>query len=496
MAARGHSHRDIGRSLGISHNTAAGYLRRAAAAGLDALAAEELDDEALTARLFPPAAPARVPRPLPDWSQVARDLKKKGVTLLLLWLEYRQLHPDGYEYTQFVKHFRDWEAGVDVVLRQEHRAGEKVFVDYAGQTVPWIDRETGEVHEAQIFVGAMGASSHTYVEASQSQSLPDWIGSHVRMYAWFGGVPEVTVPDNLKAGVRKACFYEPDINRTYLDLARHYGTTVIPTRVARPRDKAKAETAVQIVERWVLAPLRNHTFFSVAGINEAITPLREALADRPFQKLEGSRRTLFEAVDRPALLPLPAVPYSFAEWRKARVSIDYHVQFERHCYSVPHTLTGQPVEIRVSRNAVEVFHSGRRVAAHIRNRRVGGYSTIPEHRPKSHQKHAEWTPSRLVRWGEEIGVSTGALVQRILTVRPHPEQGYRSCLGLLALARRYSPERLETACFRALRSGASSYRSVKSILEHGLDRVPLEEQAELALPAEHENLRGAGYYNT
>jgi transposase len=385
---------------------------------------------------------------------------------------------------------------VDVVLRQEHKAGEKVFVDYAGQTVPWIDRDTGEVHEAQIFVGTLGASNHTYVEATQSQSLPDWMGSHVRMYAWFGGVPEVTVPDNLKAGVRRACFYEPDLNRTYLDLARHYGTTVIPTRVAKPQDKAKVESGVLIVERWVLAPLRNHTFFSVAEINEAIAPLREALADRPFQKLEGSGRTLFEAVDRPALLPLPAVPYSFAEWRKARVSIDYHVQVERHYYSVPYTLTGQPVEVRVSRNAVEVFHSGRRVAAHMRNHRVGGYSTSPEHRPKSHQKHAEWTPSRLVRWGEEIGASTGALVQRILTVRPHPEQGYRSCLGLMRLATRYSPDRLEAACFRALRSGASSYRSVKSILEHGLDRVPLEEQAELALPAEHENLRGAAYYNT
>ena len=364
LSAKGLTHRQIGRSLSISHNTAAGYLRRAAEADVDAAAAEALDDVALVAALFPPVPPAGTCRPLPDWPEVAQELKKKGVTLQLLWHEYRSAHPDGYGYTQYVKHFRDWESSVDVVLRQEHKAGEKVFVDYAGQTVPIVDRESGEVRQAQIFVGALGASNHTYVEATETQSLPDWIGSHVRMYAWFGGVPEITVPDNLKAGVRSACFYEPDLNRTYLELARHYGTTVIPTRVAKPRDKAKAETAVQIVERWVLAPLRNHTFFSIAELNAAIAPLREQLADRPFQKLEGSRRTLFEAVDRPALLPLPAVPYSFAEWRKARANIDYHVEVGRHYYSVPHALARQAVEVRLSSTAVEIFHSGRRVAAH------------------------------------------------------------------------------------------------------------------------------------
>jgi transposase len=309
-------------------------------------------------------------------------------------------------------------------------------------------------------------------------------------------VAAITVPDNVKTGVRGACFYDPDLNRTYLELARHYGTTVIPTRVAKPRDKAKVETAVQIVERWVLAPLRNHTFFSVAELNAALAPLREQLADRPFQKLEGSRRTLFEAVDRPALLPLPTVPYSFAEWRKARVNIDYHVEVRRHYYSVPHVLARGPVEVRLSSAAVEVFHAGRRVAAHARSHRTGGFTTIPEHRPKAHQRHLEWSPSRLVRWAESIGAATGALVLRILESRPHPEQGYRACLGLMRLAKRYSPERLEAACFRALRSGAHSYRSVNSILGHGLDRVPFQEQAELSLPADHENVRGAAYYQS
>jgi transposase len=496
LSAKGLTHRQIGRSLRISHNTAAGYLRRVAAAGLEVAAAEALDDGALMAALFPPVPPAGTSRPLPDWAEVAQELKKKGVTLQLLWHEYRAAHPEGYAYTQYVKYFRTWQASVDVVLRQEHKAGEKVFVDYAGQTVPIVDRETGEIREAQIFVGTLGASNHTYVEATETQALPDWTGSHVRMYAWFGGVPEITVPDNLKAGVRDACFYEPDLNRTYLDLARHYGTTVIPTRVAKPRDKAKVETAVQIVERWVLAPLRNQTFFSVAEVNAAIAPLRDQLADRPFQKLEGTRRTLFEALDRPALLPLPAVPYSFAEWRKARANIDYHIEVARHYYSVPHVLAREAVEVRLSSRTVEIFHSGRRVAAHIRSHRVGGFTTIPEHRPKAHQKHLEWSPSRLIRWAETVGASTGTLVERILESRPHPEQGYRACLGLMGLAKRYSPERLEAACFRALRSGAHSYRSVKSILGHGLDRVPLEEQAELSLPTDHENVRGAAYYQS
>lgn len=494
LASKDLTHRQIGRSLNISHNTAAGYLRRVAEAGLSVTEAAALDDTELMARLFPPAVPAGTARPLPEWSEIARELKRKGVTLLLLWLEYKAAHPDGYQYTQFVSRFREWQGSADVVLRQEHKAGEKGFVDYAGHTVPVVDGATGEIREAQVFVGALGASSYTYVEATESQSLPDWISSHVRMYAFFDGVPHVTVPDNLKTGVRHACYYEPDVNRTYLDLAEHYGTTVIPTRVAKPRDKAKVETAVQIAERWILAPLRNHTFFSVAEVNAAIAPLLTQLNERPFQKLEGSRRTLYEMLDKPALLPLPAMPYSFAQWRKARVNIDYHVEVGRHYYSVPYTLVRAEVDVRISSGTIEILHSGKRVAAHVRSDKVGRYSTVATHRPKSHQKHVEWSPSRLIRWAEEVGVSTGALAQKILESRPHPEQGYRACLGLMRLAKRYTPERLEAACFRALRSGAHSYRSVKSILEHGLDAVPLEEQETPNLPLDHENVRGASYY--
>jgi transposase len=494
LHAEGLSGRRIGRSLGVSHVTVRGYLARAEQAGLSHASAAGLDDAELEQRLFPAAPPVGTPRPLPEWSRIQEELRKSGVTLQLLWLEYKAAHPDGYQYTQFVTLFRQWQQSLDVVLRQEHKAGEKVFVDYAGQTISVVDTATGEIREAQLFVAALGASHYLYAEATWTQSLPDWTASHVRMYAFFGGVPRLTIPDNLKAGVKRACFYEPELNPTYLELARHYGTTVLPTRVARPRDKAKVETAVQMAERWILAPLRHHTFTSLHELNEEIARLLERLNERPFQKLEGNRRHLFERVDRPALLPLPSVPYTYAEWKKARVHIDYHVEVDRHFYSVPHSLLRQQVEVRLTATTVEILHRGRRVAAHVRSHRTGGYTTEAAHRPKAHQKHLEWSPERLIRWGEEVGPSTGRLVQQILERRPHPEQGYRACLGLLRLGKQHTTERLEAACFRALRSGATSYRSVKSILEHGLDRLPLEEAAELTLPL-HENVRGADYYH-
>lgn len=496
LHALGHSRRAIGRSVQISHNTAALYLRRAEQAGVSWPACEALDDDALATRLIPAAAEAGASRPLPEWPVIHHELRRKGVTLQLLWLEYKAVHPDGLQYTQFVTRYRAWESGLDPVLRQEHRAGEKVFVDYAGQTLPVVDPTTGEVREAQLFVGTLGASNLTFAEVTWTQSLPDWIGSHVRMYRYFQGVAKLTVPDNVKSGVRHACYYEPDLNPTYHELALHYGTTVLPARVRKARDKAKVETGVQICERWILAPLRNHTLVGLAEANREVARLREALNDRPFQKLPGTRRTRFDELDRPALRPLPATPYEYADWRKARVNIDYHIEVQRHYYSVPHPLIRKEVDVRLTAGTVEILHRGKRVAAHRRSSRVGCFTTDPAHRPKSHQQHVEWTPSRLIRWGQSIGTATGVLVQRILESKPHPEQGYRACLGLLRLGKRYSDERLEAACFRALRSGATRYQSVKSILEHGLDRVPLEEQTQLELPADHENVRGGHYYTT
>jgi transposase len=496
LAAQGLSNRVIGKSVGIGHTTVAEYRRRVAAAALSWELCREWTESELEARLFPQPVPANVMRAQPDWATVHRELRRKGVTLQLLWLEYKEVHPDGYQYSQFCELYRRWSGTLTVVMRQVHRAGEKVFVDYAGQTVRVIDRETGEVREAQIFVGVLGASNFTYAEATWSQELSDWIGAHVRMYEYFGGVPTVTVPDNLKSGVKHASFYEPDINPTYLELATYYDTVVIPTRVKRPRDKAKAEAGVLLVERWILARLRKHTFFTLEELNRAIRRLLDLLNDRPFQKLEGSRRTLFETLDRPALRPLPPVRYEYAQWKKARVNIDYHVEILRHYYSVPYQLCRKEVDVRIATTTIEILFAGRRVAAHKRSQRRGAYTTDPAHMPSAHRKHLEWSPSRLIRWGQEIGPHTALLVERILESRRHPEQGYRSCLGLFRLGERYAPTRLEAACSRALTIGALSCRSVKSILEKGLDQIPLDEQTAFALPAEHVNVRGPDYYLT
>jgi transposase len=458
--------------------------------------AADLAESELEARLFPPSDPSAGPRPLPDWEWVHRELRRDGVTLELLWVEHKAAHPDGYQYSRFCDLYREWRSTLDVVLRQEHGAGEKIFVDYAGQTVPVVDSQTGEIREAQIFVAALGASNFTYAEATWTQSLIDWTASHVRMFEYVGGVCGALVPDNLRAGVVRACRYDPDVNPTYQELATHYGTTVLPARPGEPRDKAKVEASVQIVERWILAPLRNHTFFSLTELNREIRRLLDTLNDRPFQKLEGTRRSLFEAVDRPALRPLPTPRYEFAERKSARVNIDYHVQVEGHLYSVPYQLVRQEVEVRLAAQTLEIFHDGRRVAAHLRSFRKGAFTTDPSHRPKAHTEHLEWTPSRIIRWAAKTGPQTAAVVRRVLEERPHPEHGYRACLGIMRLGKRYSPERLEAACRRAIDIRGVSYRSIASILKNGLDRLPAEEeeQASLDLPQSHENLRGSAYY--
>jgi len=496
LRALGQSPKAIAQSLGVGQNTVRRYVRRAEEAELGWPLPPDLGDAALEALLFPPPPTAGVARPVPDWAEVQRELRRKGVTLQLLWLEYKAVHPEtGYQYTQFCEHYHRWRDHLDPVLRQEHRAGEKTFVDYAGQTMPVVDPDTGEIREAQIFIGVLGASNLTFAEATWTQTLPDWIGSHVRMFAYVGGASAAIVPDNVRSGVTHACFYDPDVNPTYQDLAVHYSTSILPTRPRRPRDKAKVESGVLVAERWLLAPLRNHTFFGLTELNRAIAERLELLNDRPFQKLEGSRRSHFETFERQALRPLPSTPFEIAERRKARVNIDYHVDVLGHLYSVPYQLVRQPVEVRLTATGVEIFHDGRRVAVHRRGFRKGGFTTEPGHRPKSHQEHLDWSPSRLVRWAEKTGPAAAALVQHVLDSRPHPEHGYRACLGILRLGDRYGPERLEAACARALRIGGTTYRSVKSILEHGLDRAPLaEEQTTLQLPQDHPHIRGPEYY--
>jgi transposase len=432
---------------------------------------------------------------MPDWSYIHQQLRQKSVTLMLLWQEYKEIHPHGYQYSQFCHRYRQWAAKIDPVMRQEHRAGEKMFVDYAGQTVAVYDLHTNQMRETQIFVAVLGASNYTYAEATWTQTLADWIGSHSRAFAFFGGVPKLVVPDNLRSAVSKASFYDPDINPTYLDLVNHYGTVVIPARVRRPKDKAKVETGVQIVERWILARLRNRQFFSLGQLNRAIAELLEDLNNRPFQKLPGSRKSAFESLDRPALGPLPSEPYQFAEWKKATVNVDYHIEVERHYYSVPHTLIKKKIDVRITNNTIECFYKNKRVASHIRSHHKGRHSTLKEHMPKSHQKWAQWTPDRFIRWAGKIGGHTQKLSENVLNSRAHPQQGFRTCLGILRLAKSYGDDRLEAACRRAVSIGGTSYRSVESILKHNLDQKPLPDQSSKSPPIDHTNIRGARYYH-
>jgi len=492
----GQTNRRIARSCRISRPTVADYLLRFEKAGLQWPGAAALDDATLEQKLFAPVAVAPTAgRAVPDWSQVHRELRRKGVTLTLLWHEYKAAHPEGFQYSWFCDQYRAWSVRLDVVMRQEHRAGEKLFVDYAGQTVEVVDRRTGEIRAAQIFVAVLGASSYTYAEATWTQQLPDWIGAHVRAFAFFGGTSELLVPDNLRSGVSKAHRYEPDLNPTYADLASHYGVAVLPARVRKPRDKAKAEAGVLLVERWILALLRHRTFFSLPELNREIAGLLERLNTRPFKKLPGTRRELFEQLDRPALRPLPAEPYEFAEWKKVRVNIDYHVEIDGHYYSVPYQLVRKALEARYSERTVECFHKGQRVASHPRSHLKGRHTTLPEHMPAAHRSYAEWTPQRLIRWAEKTGPATAGMVQTILERRAHPQQGFRSCLGIMRLGKSFGEERLEAACRRALTLGAYSYKSIESILRQGLDRKAVPEQQDLDLSLEHENIRGSDYYH-
>lgn len=493
---QGLTHREIAQSLKVARSTVGDHLDRFREAGLSWPLPAELSDEALERLLFPPPPPADAERPVPDWLLVHRELRRKGVTLNLLWQEYKAGCPDGYQYSWFCEGYRRWAQLLDLPMRQDHKAGEKCFVDYAGQTVPVQTPQTGQLREAQIFIAVLGASSYTFAEATWTQCLPDWIGSHVRAFEFFGGVVEIVVPDNLKSGVKSPHLYEPDINPTYQEWARHYGVAVIPARVRHPQDKAKAEAGVLLVERWILARLRHQTFFSLDELNRAIRELLTELNERPFQKLPGSRRSQYEEVDRPALRSLPLQRYEYAAWKKARVHIDYHVEVDGHYYSVPYTLVKQEVEVRLTARIVEVFHRRQRVASHLRCFNRGRHTTIREHMPKAHQHYAEWTPERLVRWASRSGEATAGLVQTILETRSHPQQGFRSCLGIMRLGKTYGTQRLEAACRRALALGACSYKSVESILRSKLDGKPLPDQTsrQLALPIRHDNVRGPDYY--
>ncbi|NUJ82042.1 IS21 family transposase [Methylocystis sp. FS] len=493
----GLSERVIARSLSLSNGSVNAYLQRARMAGLRWPLSEGLDDTALERLLFPPApAVAAAARPTPDWTGVEKELRRRGVTLALLWEEYRGAHPDGFSYSWFCEHYAAFKGRLRPTMRQSHAAGEKVFVDFAGDTIDIVDPATGEVRRMKLFVAAMGASNYIFAQARASEQIADWIGAHVDLFAFLGGVPKFVVCDNLKAAVTNPDRYEPGLNRSYLELADHYGAAILPARPYKPRDKAKVEQSVLIAERWILARLRNRRFFSLAELNAAIADLVHDINARLMKGFNASRAELFAAIDRPALKELPQEPYAFAVWKRCRVAPDYHVEVDGHWYSAPFRLIRELVDVRVADKTVEIFFKGQRIASHLRAPNRRGHTTLPEHMPSAHRRHASWTPSRLVASAEKIGPSAAALFEEIMAARPHPEQGFRTCLGILALTRTYDNARVDAACRRGMSIRARSVASIRSILKNGLDRTFLDEgERPDREPVRHGNIRGRDYFH-
>jgi len=495
----GLSNRAIARAYKVGRETIRDYLIRAHEAGVGWEQLCEMDEGSIEELLFPTGGSKRSGRDNkvnPPWRSIHEEYKRKGVTLRLLWEEYYQSAPENaYCYSQFCNIYKGWRKKLSPVMVQSYKGGEVVFVDYAGVSVPYVNRFTGEIKDASVFVAALGASSFTCAEAQESQQLPCWISGHINAFDYFGGVPEIAVPDNLKSGVKSPCYYEPEINPVYEDLSIHYGFVVIPARVKKARDKAKVETAVQVVERWVLAPLRKRTFFGVDEINEAMKPLLENVNNKVMKHLERSRRQLFDSIDRPALRPLPQRPYEYAERKMATVNINYHVSFNKHYYSVPYSLVNSQVEIRVTSKTVEIFHRGQRVASHLRDDTPGKYTTDDSHMPSNHRRRKEkWSPGRFIRWAHSIGPQTAQVINAVLGSKRHPEQAYKSCIGVLKLAEKYSPERLESACRRANELDLCSYRHIKNILKNNMDKAAGDSSAEGFSALNHKHVRGQGYY--
>lgn len=487
-------YRAIAGSVGLSISTISDYIRRARVAELEWPFPSDLSEQALYDKLFLPSPVKTKNRVLPDWEYIHKELRKKGVTLQLLWREYREQHANGLGYSQFCRHYQDFKKTISPIMRQKYKGGEKCFVDYAGMTMDWIDYDSGEVFTAQIFVGCLGASQFLFAEATATQQLPDWINSHIHMFEYFGGVTEIIVPDNLRSGVTKAHRYDPDINANYQHFSEHYGVAIVPARIAAPRDKPKVESGVGIIERKILAPLRNATFTSLGEINLAIKERLTIINNQRFQKMETTRRELFEQLDKPALKLLPAFPYQYATWRKAKINIDYHFVFEDCYYSVPYQYIGKKVEIRATNQSVECFYDNQRIATHARCLKKYSFSTITEHMPKNHQEQAKFTPERLRNWAQKIGPYTFEFINNMIGSRAFPQQAYRSCLGLLRLSNTYGALRLESACYKGLSVGATRYQQVEAILKNNLEEIKIDNTTNDTPRVMHSNIRGPNYY--
>ena len=483
--------RPIARACNISTSTAHAYVDRLKELDVPYAEIAAMGDDELENLLFPKEekTPAR---PLPDFDYLSKEMTKPGVTLQLLYEEYKKDNADGYERSRFYDLYRDWIKKTDPIMRFNHKAGEKTFVDFSGDKAHYQDPATGKIIEAELYVSVLGASSYLFARAVPDQTVENFVDCTIRAFDFYGGCSEYLVIDNLKSGVTHACFYEPDVNKTFAAMAEHYRVAVLPTRVKKARDKAKAESGVLQAQRRILASLRNRTFFSLAELNAAIAEETKKLNERPMTGISKSRLERFVEIDKPALRPLPEERYMITAWKKAAVHIDYHVDVEKTYYSVPYTLIGQKVDISYTHSMVEIYHRGKRVASHMRVDKPGAFVTDRRHMPHEHRRFLEWTPERIKSWGAKIGPNTKMLMEAIMEHREHPEHGYRSCLGLIRLSKLYEPERVEQACLRALDLGAYNYRSVKSLLERGLEKASPETKQKI-IPL-HSNVRGKGYY--
>ena len=490
------SNRAIARSCGISPSTVSDCVGRIAVAGIAWPLTPELDDdEALTRFLFPDEKHPVKNRPEPDWAFIHGELQKRHVTKQLVWQEYKAAQPGGYQYSQFCELYHKWSRPLLATMRQAHRPGDKTFIDFSGDGIDIVDRFTGECQKAVLFVAVLGASNLTYVEPVLHQDLPTWVGCHVRASEYFGGVTAVWTPDNPKVGVTRADRYDPELNPTYAELARHYGVAVIPARPRKPRDKAKVEAAVLLAERWIIAVLRHRTFYSMEELRAAVAELVERLNDRPMKLLKKSRRQLFEEMERATLKPLPVHPYELSKWERLKLGFDYHLKIDDHFYSVHFQHIGKELDVRATESTVEIFLKGKRLDSYPRSYEKWKHSTRKEHMPRAHLDHVEWTPERIIDWAKKIGPQTAALIEAMLTAKEHPQQAFRKCMGILSLSKQYEAERVENACARALRVRALSYRSIRAILKNNLDRAPLPgDEPQMALPL-HENIRGGRYYH-
>ena len=487
------SQQAISRSLQIARSTVQDYLRRVSGCQKSWIDLKDLSDDQLAALLFPEPVSLPKKQALPDWEQIHKELHSKSyVTMQVLWQEYIRTHPDGYSYTRFCFYYREWAKRLKVYMRQRHIGGEKLFVDYSGKKPRIRDLVTGQDREVELLVMAWGASQYIYAEGQDSQRLPDWIMGHVRGYEYFGCAPHIEVDDNLKSAVSKACRYDPDVNITFAEFARHYGVAILPARPRKPKDKPKAENAVLLVQRWILACLRNRVFYSLADLNKVIRELVDKLNDKPMQLVKQSRRELFLTLDKPNALPLVAEPFVYREWSFPTVGFDYHIAVDGHFYSVPWTLASQKVSVRLTENTVEVIYKSDRVALHQRSNAAHQYTTVAEHMPPAHQKYAEWTPARLFAWAEEIGENTRLLIEKVIKTKFHPQQGFRPAMAILNLSKTYGKDRLEAACRIASTFGFFRVREIADLLKNGRDKQST--QGPTATVANKDNIRGRGYY--